>query len=121
MSNDVASKLVTDDRLKMLSFTGSATVGWQLKSQAGKKRVVLELGGNAGCIVAEDGDVNEAASRCAFGGFSYAGQSCISVQRIFVQEKIVERFLAALVPKVQALKCGDPMDESTDVGPLIRE
>ena len=121
MSNDVATKLVSDDRLKMLSFTGSSTVGWQLKSQAGKKRVMLELGGNAGCIVCEDGDVNEAAARCAAGGFSYAGQSCISVQRIFVQENLFASFIDALLPKVRALKCGDPMDEATDVGPLIRE
>lgn len=121
MSNEVAAKLVSDDRLKMLSFTGSAAVGWQLKAQAGKKRVVLELGGNAGLIVAEDGDVAEAAARCAVGGFSYAGQSCISVQRAFAQRAVYERFLAALVPKVQALKCGDPLDEATDVGPLIRE
>jgi acyl-CoA reductase-like NAD-dependent aldehyde dehydrogenase len=121
MSNAVAVKLISDDRLKMLSFTGSSTVGWQLKSQAGKKRVMLELGGNAGCIVCEDGDVNEAASRCAAGGFSYAGQSCISVQRIFVQERVFAQFVDELLPKVRALKCGDPMDEATDVGPLIRE
>jgi acyl-CoA reductase-like NAD-dependent aldehyde dehydrogenase len=121
MSNDVAAKLVSDDRLKMLSFTGSATVGWQLKSQAGKKRVVLELGGNAGCIVAEDGDIAEAAARCAVGGFAYAGQSCISVQRIFTHESIFQKFIDALIPRVRALKCGDPLDEATDVGPLIRE
>src|SRR4051812_26743401 len=121
MSNDVASKLVTDDRLKMLSFTGSAAVGWQLKSQSGKKRVVLELGGNAGLIVAEDGDVSGAATRVAVGGFAYAGQSCISVQRVFVQKSVFDRFVSALVPLVKALKCGDPLDEATDVGPLIRE
>ncbi len=121
MSNDVAAKLLSDDRLKVLSFTGSATVGWQLKSQSGKKRVVLELGGNAGLIVAEDCDVEEAATRCAVGGFSYAGQSCISVQRVFVQRKVCPQFIESLVPKVRALKCGDPLDESTDVGPLIRE
>ena len=91
------AKLVADDRLKMLSFTGSAAVGWQLKAKSGKKRVVLELGGNAGCIVAEDGDVAEAAARCAVGGFSYAGQSCISVQRIFVQQEVFQQFLDALL------------------------
>jgi acyl-CoA reductase-like NAD-dependent aldehyde dehydrogenase len=121
MANEVAAKLVGDDRLKMLSFTGSSTVGWQLKTQAGKKRVVLELGGNAGCVVCEDGDVAEAATRCAVGGFSYAGQSCISVQRIFVQQKVFAQFVDELVPKVRALVCGDPLDESTDVGPLIRD
>lgn len=121
MSNEVTGKLVSDDRLKILSFTGSSTVGWRLKAQAGKKRVVLELGGNAGCIVCEDGDVADAAARCAVGGFSYAGQSCISVQRIFVQQKAFSQFVDALAPKVRALKCGDPLDEATDVGPLIRE
>jgi glyceraldehyde-3-phosphate dehydrogenase (NADP+) len=121
MSNDVAAKLVSDDRLKMLSFTGSAAVGWQLKSQAGKKRVVLELGGNAGCIIAEDGDVAEAAARCAVGGFAYSGQSCISVQRIFAHESIFQKFIDELLPRVRALKCGDPLEEQTDVGPLIRE
>ena len=121
MSNEVAARLVADDRLKMLSFTGSAAVGWQLKALSGKKRVVLELGGNAACIIAEDADTEDAATRCAVGGFSYAGQSCISVQRIFVQRKAFPQLIDALVPKVEALKCGDPLDETTDVGPLIRE
>lgn len=120
LSNDNAAALVQDDRLKMLSFTGSAAVGWQLKSKAGKKRVALELGGNAGCIVHDDADLELAASRCAAGGFSYAGQSCISVQRILVQEKVFNRFLELFVPKVKALKLGDPADETTDVGPMIR-
>jgi acyl-CoA reductase-like NAD-dependent aldehyde dehydrogenase len=121
MSNDLAAKLVSDDRLKMLSFTGSAAVGWQLKAQSGKKRVVLELGGNAGLIIADDADVADAAARAAVGGFSYAGQSCISVQRIFVHESAYTKFMDELVPGVQALKCGDPLDETTDVGPLMRE
>jgi glyceraldehyde-3-phosphate dehydrogenase (NADP+) len=121
LSNEDAGAMVEDDRLKMLSFTGSATVGWELKAKSGKKKVVLELGGNAGVIVHLDADVGEAAARCAVGGFSYAGQSCISVQRIFVHRSLYQMFLADLVGKVRALKCGDPMDESTDVGPLIRE
>ena len=121
LSNETAAKLVADDRLKMLSFTGSAAVGWQLKASSGKKRVVLELGGNAGVIIHDDADISEAATRCAFGGFSYAGQSCISVQRILVHQRVFARFVDELVPKVRALKCGDPLDESTDVGPLIRE
>jgi acyl-CoA reductase-like NAD-dependent aldehyde dehydrogenase len=121
LSNEDAAALVEDDRLKMLSFTGSAAVGWLLKSRSGKKRVTLELGGNAGCIVHDDADVELAAARCAVGGFSYAGQSCISVQRIFVHENVFDRFLSALVSKVKTLKSGDPADESTDVGPLIRE
>jgi acyl-CoA reductase-like NAD-dependent aldehyde dehydrogenase len=121
LSNDDAAALVEDDRLKMLSFTGSATVGWQLKARSGKKKVTLELGGNAGCIVHDDADLEFAASRCAVGGFSYAGQSCISVQRIFVQENVFDKFTELLVQKVKALKSGDPAEESTDVGPLIRE
>src|SRR5205085_4157349 len=105
LTNEDAGVLAADERIKLLSFTGSAAVGWQLKAKSGKKRVVLELGGNAGCIVAEDGDVAEAAARCAVGGFSYAGQSCISVQLIFVQQKVLPPFLDALVPRVRALKC----------------
>ena len=121
LSNEDAAGLVEDDRLKMLSFTGSAKVGWELKSKAGKKRVVLELGGNAGVIVHGDADINDAASRCAVGGFSYAGQSCISVQRIYVQRSLFQNFVDALLPQVRALRSGDPLEESTDVGPLIRE
>ena len=110
-----------DDRLKLLSFTGSGPVGWTLKQKAGKKKVVLELGGNAGVIVHSDADVVRAANRCVQGGFSYAGQSCISVQRIFVQRSVEGKFLAALVAGVEKLKTGDPSDESTDVGPMISE
>ncbi|MCU1284881.1 MAG: aldehyde dehydrogenase [Acidobacteriales bacterium] len=120
LANEDAAALVADDRLEMLSFTGSANVGWALKEKSGKKRVVLELGGNAAVIVHSDADVNDAATRCAFGGFTYAGQSCISVQRIFVQKDSYRQFTDALVPKVRALKCGDPLDETVDVGPLIR-
>jgi len=117
----VASPLCTDDRFKLLTFTGSPAVGWGLKSRAGKKRVVLELGGNAGCIVHSDADLRYAAERCTFGGFSYAGQSCISVQRILVQKQVYGRFLDEFLPRVESLKVGDPLDESTDVGPMISE
>ena len=120
-SNEVAAQMVTDDRLKMLSFTGSAAVGWQLKQRAGKKRVTLELGGNAGVIIHKDADLDYAAERCVVGGFSYAGQSCISVQRIFVHRDVEHAFLEKLVPRVRALKCGDPLDEATKMGPMIRE
>ena len=116
-----AAPLVTDERIKLLTFTGSAAVGWELKRKAGKKRVALELGGNAGVIIDADADLDYAAERCVFGGFGYAGQSCISVQRILVHRSVHEKFLAALVPKVQALKVGEPLDETTDVGPLITE
>jgi len=118
--NEVAAKMVEDDRLKMLTFTGSGAVGWQLKQRAGKKRVTLELGGNAGVVIHKDADLDYAAERCAFGGFSYAGQSCISVQRILVHREVERAFLEKLIPRVQALKTGDPLEETTDVGPLIR-
>jgi acyl-CoA reductase-like NAD-dependent aldehyde dehydrogenase len=116
-----AERLVGDDRLKMLTFTGSPAVGWPLKARAGKKRVTLELGGNAGVIIHEDADLKHAVERCLFGGFSYAGQSCISVQRIFVHRRVETDFLEMLLKGVQALRCGDPLDETVDVGPLISE
>jgi len=121
LSNEDASLLVTDERLKLISFTGSAAVGWDIKRRAGKKKVVLELGGNAGVIVHSDADVSYAAERCVAGGFAYAGQTCISVQRILVQRSIFGRFTDLLLEGVKRLKTGDPLDESTDLGPLIRE
>jgi acyl-CoA reductase-like NAD-dependent aldehyde dehydrogenase len=121
LSNEDAARLVADDRLKLLTFTGSGAVGWGLKHRAGKKKVALELGGNAGVIVHADADIDFAAERCALGGFSYAGQSCISVQRIFVQRGIEEKFTSSLLARVGKLKLGDPLDESTDVGPMINE
>ena len=121
LSNDDVALLVRDDRLKMLTFTGSTTVGWMLKAQAGKKKVVLELGGNGGVIVHSDADLEYAAERCVVGGFSYAGQSCIAVQRILVQRTIFKPFLDAFLKQVARLVVGDPLDEATDVGPLIRE
>jgi acyl-CoA reductase-like NAD-dependent aldehyde dehydrogenase len=121
IGNDLAERLVADDRLKLLNFTGSAAVGWALKQKAGKKKVLLELGGNAGVIVHHDADLDSAASRCVAGGFSYAGQSCISVQRLFAHRSVFDRFLAEFLVRVAKLKVGDPLDESTDVGPMIRE
>ncbi|HXN53464.1 MAG TPA: aldehyde dehydrogenase family protein [Candidatus Acidoferrum sp.] len=121
LSNDDAAILVSDDRLKLLSFTGSTAVGWALKQKAGKKRVVLELGGNAGVVICADATLEYAADRCVIGGYSYAGQSCISVQRILVEENAYEKFLSALVSRVQKLKVGNVLEESTDVGPLISE
>ncbi len=121
LANSDAERLVTDDRLKMLSFTGSGPVGWALKAKSGKKRVALELGGNAAVIVHSDWPAEDAADRCVAGGYAYAGQTCVSVQRIFVHRDVEERFLARLVDGVQKLKMGDPLDESTDVGPMINE
>lgn len=117
--NAVAERLVTDERIKVLSFTGSAAVGWQLKAKAGHKRVLLELGGNAGVIVEPDADLDLAAKRCAAGGYGYAGQTCISVQRILAHESIYAPFLEKLLSHVRVLKMGDPNDEQTVVGPLI--
>ncbi len=114
-----AAPFVEDERIRMLSFTGSPGVGWMLKSRAGKKRVALELGGNAGTIVHHDADLAHAAERIAWGGFQYAGQSCISVQRVFVHDTVWDDFVAELVPQIQALVVGDPADDATDVGPVI--
>jgi acyl-CoA reductase-like NAD-dependent aldehyde dehydrogenase len=121
LSNEDASLLVTDERIKLISFTGSASVGWQIKKNCGKKKVVLELGGNAGVIVHSDADLAYAADRCVVGGFSYAGQTCISVQRILVERSAFSKFTDLLLEGVKKLKTGDPLDESTDLGPLIRE
>ncbi len=121
MSNENAALLVADDRIKLLTFTGSAAVGWQLKSCAGKKRVTLELGGNAGVIVHSDADLEYAAQRCVAGGFSYAGQTCISVQRILVHQPAFQKFSELLLQGVRKLQMGDPMLETTDIPPLIRE
>lgn len=117
--NPVAERLVADPRFKLLSFTGSAAVGWMLKGKSGKKKVVLELGGNAGVIVEPDADLDWAAQRCASGGFVYAGQTCISVQRILVHESIADAFTKKLLALVAIVKTGDPADDATVVGPLI--
>jgi aldehyde dehydrogenase (NAD+) len=114
-----AGELAADERFKKISFTGSSQVGWDLKAKDPKKVVTLELGGNAGVIVHSDGDLEKAAQRIAFGGYYQAGQSCISVQRVLVQESVAERFQEMLVTEVGKLKTGDPMDPETEVGPLI--
>lgn len=114
-----AAPLIEDQRIKLLTFTGSPAVGWSLKGKAGMKRVTLELGGNAGVIVHEDADVKYAAERVAWGGFSYAGQSCISVQRVYASNKVYEDFVDGLIPRVKKLVVGDPLDDKTDVGPVI--
>lgn len=121
LSNEDSELLVTDERIKLISFTGSAAVGWAIKNKAGKKKVVLELGGNSAVIVHSDYDLKYAADRCVSGGFSYAGQSCISVQRILVENSVYGKFTDLLLEGVSKLKVGDPLDESSDLGPLIRE
>ena len=121
LSVEDTALLVADDRIKLISFTGSASVGWAIKRNSGKKKVILELGGNAGVIVHNDTDIAYAAERCVTGGFSYAGQSCISVQRILVERSVCGRFTELFLAAVAKLQTGDPLDDNTDVGPLIRE
>lgn len=121
LANEDTGFLVSDDRIKLITFTGSAPVGWAIKRNSGKKKVLLELGGNAAVIVHSDADVLYAAERCVTGAFSYAGQSCISVQRILVERSVYGQFTNAFLAGVAQLRTGDPMDENTDVGPLIRE
>ncbi|MBI2618822.1 MAG: aldehyde dehydrogenase family protein [Ignavibacteriales bacterium] len=117
--NAVAESLVSDDRVAMISFTGSPKVGWYLKTKAGKKKVLLELGGNAGVIVDESADVEEAARRNVTGSFVYSGQVCIKVQRIYVHERRYDEYLERLLGATRTLKLGNPADEDTSIGPLI--
>ena len=119
MARKTGDRLVTDDRFKLLTFTGSSAVGWGMKARAGKKKVILELGGNAGVIIDETADLEFAARRVVAGGFGFAGQSCISVQRVYVHDNVFEAFAARLVEVVNALKVGDPLDPATDIGPMI--
>lgn len=120
-SRDGADLFTTDERLKLLSFTGSPGVGWDLKARSGKKKVVLELGGNAACIVDQDADLVDAVERLVFGAFYQSGQSCIGVQRIIVHRSIYEELRDRLVEATSALVAGDPKDEATFVGPMISE
>ena len=115
----LAESMVRDERFAMVSFTGSAKVGWHVKDIAGRKKVALELGGNGAVVVAEDADLDLAAARCVRGGVVYGGQYCIGVQRILVQQSVAEAFTAKLIERVRACKVGDPMQEGVDVGPVI--
>ena len=118
-SRDGADLFTEDDRLKLLSFTGSPDVGWALKAKAGKKKVVLELGGNAAVIIDHDADLDDALERVTFGAFYQSGQSCIGVQRIIIHEKVYDRFRDMLVAKAKTLVCGSPHDRNTFIGPMI--
>jgi acyl-CoA reductase-like NAD-dependent aldehyde dehydrogenase len=120
-ASELGDVLVEDERVKAITFTGSGDVGWKLKERAPRKRVNLELGNSTPVIVAADADVDDVAAKLAQHGFSFAGQSCISVQRIYVERSVYDDFLAEFVPRVEALKLGDPADEETDVGPVIDE
>lgn len=119
--HDAAEPLITDDRIRLISFTGSPEVGWDIKVRAGKKKVALELGGNAACVVDADSNLEDAVARICFGAFYQSGQSCISVQRILAHQSIYADFLARLVAAVKKLKMGNPTEEDTFIGPLISE
>ena len=119
MTRELGDKMVPDPRFKLLTFTGSPSVGWRMKERAGKKKVVLELGGNAGVIVDKSADIAWAVKRTLVGAYSYAGQVCISVQRLFVHEAIWDEFMDAFVAGAKVLKVGDPLDPTTDVGPMV--
>src|SRR5258706_7565694 len=117
MTRELGDRMVAAPGFKLLTSTGSPSVGWRMKERAGKKKVVLELGGNAGVIVDKTADLDWAVRRTLIGAFAYAGQVCISVQRMFVHEDVWDTFMAKLVEGAKGLKVGDPLDASTDVGP----
>jgi acyl-CoA reductase-like NAD-dependent aldehyde dehydrogenase len=116
-----AARFAEDPRIRLLSFTGSPAVGWDLKARAGKKKVVLELGGNAAVVVDQDADLRDAVERVVFGAFYQSGQSCIAVQRVIVHESVYDEFKSGLVEATAALRMGDPKQEDTFIGPMISE
>ncbi len=118
-SSQLGDVLVGDDRVRLITFTGSSEVGWGIRERAARKKVLLELGNSTPVLVEPDADVETAAAKLAANAFSFAGQSCISVQRIYVHEQVYDDFLSRFLPKVEALVAGDPADDSTDVGPVI--
>jgi acyl-CoA reductase-like NAD-dependent aldehyde dehydrogenase len=119
MTRELGDRMVADDRFKLLSFTGSPSVGWRMKERAGKKKVILELGGNAGVIIDRTADLDWAVRRCLVGGFTYAGQVCISVQRMFIHEAVWDAFLERFVAGAKAIRSGDPLDPETELGPMV--
>ncbi len=121
MDRKTGNQLVTDERFKLLTFTGSPEVGWKMKNDAGKKKVVLELGGNAGVIISETADLDVAVNKCVVGGFAYSGQVCIHAQRIYVHKKIFKEFTSKFTEAVQKLKIGDPLSKDTDISSMIDE
>ncbi len=118
-AGDVGDVIVEDERIRMVTFTGSAEVGWGIRARAPRKKVALELGNASPVIVEPDADLELAAAKVATHAFNYAGQTCVSVQRVYVHDAVIDEFLTLLVPKVEALRVGDPADEMTDVGPVI--
>ncbi|HEX5590925.1 MAG TPA: aldehyde dehydrogenase family protein [Candidatus Limnocylindrales bacterium] len=121
MSRELGDRMVADERFKLLTFTGSPSVGWRMKERAGKKKVVLELGGNAGVIVDRTADLDWAVRRVLVGAFTYSGQVCISVQRMFLHDEIRDAFMEKFLAGVAALRQGDPLDPATDLGPMVDE
>lgn len=121
MDVELMNSVYEDERIKMISFTGSDKVGWDIKSKAGRKAVALELGGNAPLIVDENVDVESAVNKAAVGAFAYSGQVCISIQRIFVHERVADDFVSGLTNKARELKTGDPLEESTQLSVMIDE
>jgi hypothetical protein len=119
MTRELGDRMVADERFKLLTFTGSPSVGWRMKERAGKKKVVLELGGNAGVIVDQTADLDWAVRRTLIGAYTYAGQVCISVQRMFVHEAIWDSFMDRFAEGAKAIKTGDPLDPQTDLGPMV--
>jgi glyceraldehyde-3-phosphate dehydrogenase (NADP+) len=119
MSRELGDRMVADPRFKLLTFTGSPAVGWRMKERAGKKKVVLELGGNAGVIVDRTANLDWAVRRILVGAFTYAGQVCISVQRMFVHAEIWDAFMERFVAGAQAITTGDPLDPETALGPMV--
>jgi len=121
MDRMTGNKLVTDDRIKLLSFTGSPEVGWQMKKKCGKKKTILELGGNAGVIVTESVNIESAINRCIVGGFAYSGQVCIHAQRFYIHEDIFPEFVSKFVSSAKNLKSGAPLDPDTEISSMIDE
>lgn len=118
-SSKESEPLIKDDRVKVITFTGSSPVGWWIKANSGEKRTVLELGGNAGVAVADDADIDYAVSRLVYGAFGQAGQSCISVQRIFVHDKVYNKFVRRFKKAIKKIRMGDPLKNKTDLGPMV--
>src|SRR3970040_2511739 len=119
MSRELGDRMVADPRFKLLTFTVSPAVGWRLKEPAGRRKVVLELGGNAGVIVDQSADLDWAVKRILVGAFTYAGQVCISVQRMFVHQDVWDDFMARFVEAARHLRTGDPLDPETLLGPMV--
>ena len=120
-SSDIGDAMIEDERVRLITFTGSSAVGWKLRERASRKKVSLELGNSTPVIVLADADLDKAAAAVATHGYSFAGQSCISVQRVYVEDSAYDEFVAKVRPQVEALVTGDPLDPDTQVGPVIDE